>query len=101
MPFREPRRRLAPQSRGSLYLFLFYKERESPSGPFLWRYAPPAGLAGERGCIRHVLLRATHLAALTIVGDHITAMPTRDYQFRVSSRCELLPYLMSLPIGLS
>jgi 23S rRNA pseudouridine1911/1915/1917 synthase len=28
-------------------------------------------------------------------------MPTRDHQFSVSSRCELLPYLMSLPLGLS
>jgi len=28
-------------------------------------------------------------------------MPTRDHQFRVSSRCELLPYLIGLPLGLS
>jgi 23S rRNA pseudouridine1911/1915/1917 synthase len=28
-------------------------------------------------------------------------MPTRDRQFTVSSRCELLPYLLSLPLGLS
>jgi 23S rRNA pseudouridine1911/1915/1917 synthase len=28
-------------------------------------------------------------------------MSTRDHQFSVSSRCELLPYLMSLPLGLS
>jgi 23S rRNA pseudouridine1911/1915/1917 synthase len=28
-------------------------------------------------------------------------MPTRDHQFSVSSRCELLPYLMTLPLGLS
>jgi len=28
-------------------------------------------------------------------------MPTHDHQFSVSSRCELLPYLMSLPLGLS
>lgn len=28
-------------------------------------------------------------------------MPTRDHQFRVSSRSELLPYLISLPLGLS
>ncbi len=26
---------------------------------------------------------------------------TEDYQFRVASRCELLPYLISLPLGLS
>jgi len=26
---------------------------------------------------------------------------TADHQFRVASRCELLPYLMSLPLGLS
>jgi 23S rRNA pseudouridine1911/1915/1917 synthase len=35
------------------------------------------------------------------VGDHITAMSTRGNRFRVSSRCELLPYLLSLPLGLS
>ena len=28
-------------------------------------------------------------------------MPTRDHQFSVSSRCELLPYLIGLPLGLS
>ncbi len=28
-------------------------------------------------------------------------MPTRDHQFSVSSRCELLPYLLSAPLGLS
>jgi 23S rRNA pseudouridine1911/1915/1917 synthase len=28
-------------------------------------------------------------------------MATRDHQFSVSSRCELLPYLLSLPLGLS
>jgi 23S rRNA pseudouridine1911/1915/1917 synthase len=28
-------------------------------------------------------------------------MMTNDYQFRVASRCELLPYLISLPLGLS
>jgi 23S rRNA pseudouridine1911/1915/1917 synthase len=28
-------------------------------------------------------------------------MPTRDHQFSVSSQCELLPYLISLPLGLS
>ena len=28
-------------------------------------------------------------------------MPTRDHQFSVSSRCELLPYLLTLPLGLS
>ena len=28
-------------------------------------------------------------------------MPTRDHQFSVSSRCELLPYLLGLPLGLS
>ncbi len=28
-------------------------------------------------------------------------MPTRDRQFSVSSRCELLPYLLSTPLGLS
>ena len=28
-------------------------------------------------------------------------MPTRDHQFSVESRCELLPYLLSLPLGLS
>jgi len=28
-------------------------------------------------------------------------MPTHDHQFRVSSRCELLPYLLSIPLGLS
>ena len=48
-----------------------------------------------------ILTRATHLAASSIVGDHITAMATRDHQFSVSSRCELLPYLFSLPLGLS
>jgi 23S rRNA pseudouridine1911/1915/1917 synthase len=42
-----------------------------------------------------------HLAASSIVGDHITAMPTRDRQFSVESRCELLPYLLTLPLGLS
>ena len=30
-----------------------------------------------------------------------SAMPLRDRQFSVSSRCELLPYLMTLPLGLS
>ena len=29
------------------------------------------------------------------------AMPPRDHQFSVASRCELLPYLMTLPLGLS
>jgi len=48
-----------------------------------------------------VLIRATHLAASSIVGDHNTAMPTRDHQFSVESRCELLPYLLTLPLGLS
>ena len=28
-------------------------------------------------------------------------MITDDHQFRVASRCELLPYLISLPLGLS
>ena len=28
-------------------------------------------------------------------------MPTRDHQFSVQSRCELLPYLLTLPLGLS
>ncbi len=28
-------------------------------------------------------------------------MPTRDHQFSVESRCELLPYLIGLPLGLS
>ena len=28
-------------------------------------------------------------------------MPTHDHQFSVSSRCELLPYLIALPLGLS
>ena len=28
-------------------------------------------------------------------------MPTRDHQFSVTSRCELLPYLLTLPLGLS
>jgi 23S rRNA pseudouridine1911/1915/1917 synthase len=28
-------------------------------------------------------------------------MPTRDHRFSVSSRCELLPYLLTLPLGLS
>jgi 23S rRNA pseudouridine1911/1915/1917 synthase len=28
-------------------------------------------------------------------------MMTEDHQFRVASRCELLPYLLSLPLGLS
>src|SRR6516225_1186709 len=28
-------------------------------------------------------------------------MMTEDHQFRVASRCELLPYLISLPLGLS
>ena len=28
-------------------------------------------------------------------------MPTRDHQFNVESRCELLPYLLTLPLGLS
>jgi len=28
-------------------------------------------------------------------------MPTRDHRFTVSSRCELLPYLLTLPLGLS
>ena len=28
-------------------------------------------------------------------------MPTRDHQFSVNSRCELLPYLLTLPLGLS
>jgi 23S rRNA pseudouridine1911/1915/1917 synthase len=28
-------------------------------------------------------------------------MPSRDHQFSVSSRCELLPYLIGLPLGLS
>ena len=35
------------------------------------------------------------------MGDDITAMPTRDHQFSVSARCELLPYLLTLPLGLS
>jgi RluA family pseudouridine synthase len=35
------------------------------------------------------------------VGEHIAAMRTRDHQFSVSSRCELLPYLLSTPLGLS
>jgi len=30
-----------------------------------------------------------------------SAMITRDHQFSVSARCELLPYLMTLPLGLS
>ena len=28
-------------------------------------------------------------------------MPTRDHRFSVESRCELLPYLLTLPLGLS
>ena len=28
-------------------------------------------------------------------------MPSREHQFNVSSRCELLPYLLTLPLGLS
>ena len=28
-------------------------------------------------------------------------MPTRDHQFSVESRCELLPYLLTLPLGIS
>jgi RluA family pseudouridine synthase len=28
-------------------------------------------------------------------------MPTRDHRFSVESRCELLPYLLSMPLGLS
>lgn len=28
-------------------------------------------------------------------------MAPRDRQFSISSRCELLPYLMTLPLGLS
>ena len=28
-------------------------------------------------------------------------MPSRDHRFNVSSRCELLPYLLTLPLGLS
>jgi hypothetical protein len=28
-------------------------------------------------------------------------MPTRDHQYRVSSRGELLPFLLTLPLGLS
>jgi 23S rRNA pseudouridine1911/1915/1917 synthase len=28
-------------------------------------------------------------------------MATRDHQFSVSSRCELLPYLLRIPLGLS
>jgi hypothetical protein len=28
-------------------------------------------------------------------------MATRDHRFTVSSRCELLPYLLRLPLGLS
>jgi len=28
-------------------------------------------------------------------------MPTHDRQFHVSSRCELLPYLIGIPLGLS
>ncbi|HLX05100.1 MAG TPA: RluA family pseudouridine synthase [Candidatus Binatus sp.] len=28
-------------------------------------------------------------------------MPSRDHRFSVSSRCELLPYLLTLPLGLS
>jgi 23S rRNA pseudouridine1911/1915/1917 synthase len=31
----------------------------------------------------------------------LSAMPSRDHQFSVFSRCELLPYLMTLPLGLS
>jgi 23S rRNA pseudouridine1911/1915/1917 synthase len=41
------------------------------------------------------------LAASAIVGNHISAMPTRDHRFTVSSRSELLPYLLTLPLGLS
>jgi 23S rRNA pseudouridine1911/1915/1917 synthase len=41
------------------------------------------------------------LAASSIVGDHISAMATRERRFNVSSRCELLPFLLSLPLGLS
>jgi 23S rRNA pseudouridine1911/1915/1917 synthase len=41
------------------------------------------------------------LAASSTVDDHTTAMSPRDRQFSVSSRCELLPYLMTLPLGLS
>ena len=28
-------------------------------------------------------------------------MPSREHQFNVSSRCELLPYLLTLPLGLT
>src|SRR5579863_2823438 len=48
-----------------------------------------------------MLPRLSHLAASRRVGDHVIAMPTRDHQFSVSTRCELLPYLLSLPLGLS
>ena len=33
--------------------------------------------------------------------EKTSGMMTEDYQFRVASRCELLPYLISLPLGLS
>src|SRR5271170_5183924 len=50
---------------------------------------------------RYVDRCASHLAASKIVGDHITAMVSREHKFNVASRCELLPYLLTLPLALS
>ena len=50
---------------------------------------------------RYVDRCASHLAASKIVGDHITAMVSREHKFSVTSRCELLPYLLTLPLALS
>ena len=50
---------------------------------------------------RHVDRCASHLAASKIVGDHITAMVSREHKFSVAARCELLPYLLTLPLALS
>jgi 23S rRNA pseudouridine1911/1915/1917 synthase len=44
---------------------------------------------------------ASHLAASKIVGDHITAMVSREHKFSVATQCELLPYLLTLPLSLS
>ena len=70
-------------------------QQHDPNALLSARQREPRKLVGD------ILTRATHLAASTIVGDHITAMATRDHQFSVSSRCELLPYLLTLPLGLS
>src|SRR5271169_217458 len=50
---------------------------------------------------RYVDRCASHLAASKIVGDHISAMVSREHKFNVASRCELLPYLLTLPLALS